>query len=86
MELREHEEYIGLRRERIKGEEYLKIMDEFVSAVMSRWPHAVLQFEDFSTEVAKTLLERYRNHHIVFNDDIQVFLLEMAPQLPYRLP
>lgn len=23
-------------------------------------------------QVARTLLERYRNHHIVFNDDIQV--------------
>ena len=45
-------------------------MDEFVSAVMSRWPNAVLQFEDFNTQHALPLLERYRHHHCVFNDDI----------------
>jgi hypothetical protein len=31
----------------------------------------VLQFEDFSTNHALTLLQRYRNHYMVFNDDIQ---------------
>lgn len=46
-------------------------MDEFVKAVMSRWPKAVLQFEDFSLEHAYPLLERYRHHHLIFNDDIQ---------------
>ena len=45
---------------------------QFVSAVMARWPNAVLQFEDFSTNHALKLLERYRNHYMVFNDDIQV--------------
>ncbi len=53
------------------GREYVEIVDEFVTAVMSRWPNAVLQFEDFSTEHAMLLLERYRNHYMVFNDDIQ---------------
>ena len=38
---------------------------------MNRWPQAVLQFEDFSTEHALALLERYKDHHLVFNDDIQ---------------
>lgn len=45
---------------------------QFVSAVMARWPQAVLQFEDFSINHAGPLLERYREHHLVFNDDIQV--------------
>ncbi len=44
---------------------------QFVGAVMSRWPSAVLQFEDFSINHALNLLERYRHHHLVFNDDIQ---------------
>jgi hypothetical protein len=38
---------------------------------MDRWPNSVLQFEDFSNEHALALLERYRNFHLVFNDDIQ---------------
>ena len=31
----------------------------------------MLQFEDFNLANARPLLERYRNHHLVFNDDIQ---------------
>jgi len=38
---------------------------------MGRWPHAVLQFEDFNLAHAQPLLERYRQHHLIFNDDIQ---------------
>lgn len=45
---------------------------QFVNAVMARWPNAVLQFEDFQMAHALTLLQRYRDHHLVFNDDIQV--------------
>ncbi|CAG9462641.1 unnamed protein product [Pedinophyceae sp. YPF-701] len=63
--------YMGLHQRRLKGPEYLEVVDEFVRAVTSRWPRAVLQFEDFSTDVASMLLERYRSHHLVFNDDIQ---------------
>lgn len=47
---------------------------QFVRAVMGRWPNAVLQFEDFNIEHALPLLERYRYHHTVFNDDVQVSL------------
>jgi hypothetical protein len=48
---------------------------QFVNAVMARWPGAVLQFEDFQMAHALTLLQRYRHHHLVFNDDIQVRVL-----------
>lgn len=51
---------------------FVQVMDEFVRAVMGRWPNAVLQFEDFNLGHAYPLLERYREHHLVFNDDIQV--------------
>lgn len=47
-------------------------MPQFVAAVTHRWPNAVLQFEDFSTNHALALLQRYRYNHLVFNDDIQV--------------
>lgn len=43
---------------------------QFVKAVMVRWPNAVLQFEDFNMAAAEPLLERYRQYHAVFNDDI----------------
>jgi len=70
-ELRDDPFYYGLRQPRIQGYEYYELIDEFVTAVMARWPNAVLQFEDFSTNHALNLLNRYRDHHLVFNDDIQ---------------
>ncbi|KIZ05113.1 hypothetical protein MNEG_2849 [Monoraphidium neglectum] len=63
--------YVGLKQRRIGGTAYYELLDEFVKAVTSRWPEAVLQFEDFSIEHALPLLKRYRDHHLVFNDDIQ---------------
>lgn len=123
--------YMGLKQERLTGEPYYTLVDEFVKAVMARWPEAVLQvrgdvggggrgtrcvgrptailphrrghgllagpchwpcveeaagvsktyptqlhaaqFEDFALEHAANLLDRYRHHHTVFNDDIQVW-------------
>lgn len=47
-------------------------MDELVRALTSRYPNAVLQFEDFNMAHALPLLERYREHHLCFNDDVQV--------------
>lgn len=58
----------------------LQIMDEFVKAVMARWPKTVLQFEDFNLAHAHPLLARYREHHTVFNDDIQVQPCPMPTQ------
>ena len=46
-------------------------MDEFISAVRTRWPTALIQFEDFSSDHAAELLERYRHSITCFNDDIQ---------------
>ncbi len=58
-------------------------MDEFVAAVLGRWPKAVLQFEDFNQQHARPLLERYRDNYLVFNDDIQV---SFCPILIRRMP
>nr|AIT70127.1 malic enzyme [Sargassum muticum] len=69
--LLEDKNYLGLSQRRLEGEEYLQVMDEFVAAVKARWPKVIIQFEDFRTEYASKLLERYRHHHLCFNDDIQ---------------
>ncbi|XP_021904314.1 NAD-dependent malic enzyme 2, mitochondrial isoform X1 [Carica papaya] len=63
--------YLGLRQPRLEGEEYLKIIDEFMEAVSKRWPKAIIQFEDFQMKWAFETLQRYRKRFSMFNDDIQ---------------
>ncbi|XP_026318543.1 NADP-dependent malic enzyme-like [Hyposmocoma kahamanoa] len=64
--------YIGLRRERARGQEYDDFIDEFMFACTERYgPRVLLQFEDFSYANATPLLERYRDKFCTFNDDIQ---------------
>jgi len=63
--------YIGWRHERIRGQEYDDFVETFVSAVERRWPHILLQWEDFAGVNASRLLERYRDRLCTFNDDIQ---------------
>jgi malate dehydrogenase (oxaloacetate-decarboxylating) len=63
--------YIGWQHHRIRGQEYDDFVESFVSTVERRWPHILLQWEDFAGTNAMTLLERYRNRLCTFNDDIQ---------------
>lgn len=49
----------------------MQAMDEFIQAVHHRWPNVLIQFEDFSSDKAQLLLDRYRNDVLCFNDDIQ---------------
>jgi malate dehydrogenase (oxaloacetate-decarboxylating) len=63
--------YIGWRHERIRGKDYDDFVELFVGAVEKRWPHVLLQFEDFARSNAARLLARYRDRLCTFNDDIQ---------------
>lgn len=63
--------YLGVQQKRLRGREYFHLVDEFMEAVRYRWPNVLVQFEDFDSSVAQTLLDKYRQKHLCFNDDIQ---------------
>ena len=63
--------YIGWRNHRVRGQEYDDFVDVFVNSVKKRWPHVLLQWEDFAGSNAARFLARYRNQLCTFNDDIQ---------------
>ena len=63
--------YMGARHKRIAQDKYDEFLDMFINAVKRRWPHVMLQFEDFAQPNATPLLKRYRNEICCFNDDIQ---------------
>jgi malate dehydrogenase (oxaloacetate-decarboxylating) len=63
--------YIGWQHQRVRGQEYDDFVEAFVRAVERRWPHILLQWEDFAGTNAARLLERYRDRLCTFNDDIQ---------------
>lgn len=63
--------YIGWAHHRVRGAEYDDFVDVFVKSVKKRWPHVLLQWEDFAGTNAARMLERYRNQLCTFNDDIQ---------------
>jgi malate dehydrogenase (oxaloacetate-decarboxylating)(NADP+) len=63
--------YLGRRMPRLTGPAYDDVVDAFVRAVHARWPHALIQFEDFANDQAFRILAHYRDELLCFNDDIQ---------------
>lgn len=63
--------YLGLRRPRVRGDDYAAFIDEFVQAVQDLHPKACIQWEDFANINAVPILRRYHGEVCTFNDDIQ---------------
>ncbi len=63
--------YLGWKHERIKGKKYLEFIGMFIEAIKERYPHVVVQWEDFSKENAQPILDCFRSTICSFNDDIQ---------------
>jgi malic enzyme len=70
-ELLDDDLYLGLRQNRIQGAEYDELIDEFVEAVKTLLPNALVQWEDFRKDNALAILDRHRQNVLSFNDDIQ---------------
>jgi len=63
--------YLGVRQRRLRGAEYLSLLDELVEAIAKVFPRALVQWEDFANRTAFEVLERYRRRILSFDDDIQ---------------
>ncbi len=63
--------YIGWRYHRIKEADYDNFVEQFVQAVIKRFPNVLLQWEDFASVDAERILKKYRDRLCTFNDDIQ---------------
>lgn len=63
--------YLGTRHTRIEGEKYDEFIEKFIQGIKKRFPKVLLQWEDFSKNHARPLLDRYQDKICSFNDDIQ---------------
>lgn len=63
--------YPGLRQHRLRGAAYDELVDEFMAAAQTVFPHTVIQLEDFANQNAFRLLNKYRDSACLFDDDIQ---------------
>ncbi|WP_042954905.1 NAD-dependent malic enzyme [Rhizobium leguminosarum] len=63
--------YLGLRHDRIRGDDYHAFIDEFVAAVTGLFPKCCIQWEDFANFNAIPILSRYKTKICTYNDDIQ---------------
>ena len=63
--------YLGWPHRRLQGDRYYDFIEEFAQAVIDVLPNALCQWEDFRKDKALTIMTRYRDRMLSFNDDIQ---------------
>lgn len=63
--------YVGNRHPRRRGAEYDEFIGQYIETVHRMFPHAMLHFEDFGPENARSILTKYGPDYCVFNDDVQ---------------
>lgn len=63
--------YLGNRHKRVRGEKYDLFIDQFVKSVTNIFPNVLLHWEDFGRDNATKILNKYKNHILTFNDDVQ---------------
>lgn len=69
--LRDSPLYLGLQQPRLRGDEYYAFIDDFVNQAKAIFPNVLFHWEDFGTDHAQTILDKYRYEITTFNDDIQ---------------
>lgn len=63
--------YNGVERQRIRGERYNELVDEFLTAAQEVFPGVLIQLEDFGNANAFRFLKQYQEQACLFDDDIQ---------------
>ena len=63
--------YLGNRHARVRGGGYDAFIKKYLQTASSRFPNALLHFEDFGADNARRILVTYRDKYRLFNDDMQ---------------
>jgi malate dehydrogenase (oxaloacetate-decarboxylating) len=63
--------YLGNRHARVRGADYDAFIKRYLQTASSRFPKALLHFEDFGADNARRILVTYRDQYRIFNDDMQ---------------
>ncbi|WP_203640601.1 malolactic enzyme [Levilactobacillus andaensis] len=63
--------YLGNHHQRLTGDRYDDVIDQFVTAEQKLFPESLLHWEDFGRSNAQVILDKYKDQIATFNDDIQ---------------